>query len=290
MFGYSVRDVHAQEGRDERRHHEHHRDDGEPVDDMVQVVRDDAPVGVHRAIEDVGVHVRHRECLRVVNDDVLKQIGQVFIAVDVQKIRSFHFHFQQLIGIERIDKIDQTLLNGEQALQVRIAAAVHQVFFEAIAPKVERFEAAEEVIHVLLQHLQHKALFVGGLKVADIVFQELRQHDILYGRDREDVLNGEYDADRHSDEVCFAFLLRVFVFDRRVEEDKTNVLIAFVASALVQIERVGEKRRVKLETTGNVVQFVRGEGWGEVHPAARLRLGQLDQASFFACIVAGHCP
>jgi hypothetical protein len=27
-----------------------------------------------------------------------------------------------------------------------------------------------------------------------------------------------------------------------------------------------------------------------VYPAARIWLGQFDQAAFFSCIVTGHCP
>lgn len=162
MIRDSVGNVHAEKRGNQRRHHEHHRNDREAVDHQVQVIGNNAGIGIHRAVEDVRVHVRHGKGLRIIDDNVFEQVGQVFVAIDVQKIRPLHFHFQQLVGIERVNEIYQAFFNGEQLLQVGVAATVHQFLFDAVAAQVERFEAGKEVIYVLFEHLQDEAFFICG--------------------------------------------------------------------------------------------------------------------------------
>lgn len=146
------------------------------------------------------------------------------------------------------------------------------------------------MIHILLQHLQHEAFFVGGVEVADVVFQKFIEHGGLHRRNSDDVFDGEDNAYGHSDKVRLVFFLRVFVLDRCVDEDKPDVFVALVAGAFVEVERVGKKDGVKFEATGEVLQFVRCEGRGQVHPTAGIQLGQFDQAAFFACVITDHCP
>lgn len=114
----AVGDVHAEKRRNQRRNHEYDSDNGEAVDNLVEVVRDDARIGVHRAVEDVGIHVGHGKRLRIVDDDVFEQFAHVLVAVDVQEVGALHFHFEQFVGIERIDEIDEAFFDGEQLFEV----------------------------------------------------------------------------------------------------------------------------------------------------------------------------
>ena len=104
------------------------------------------------------------------------------------------------------------------------------------------------------------------------------------------MFDGEDDADWDSDEIRFVFAGGIFVFDGRIDQDEANVFITLVTGALIEVKRVREENRVKFEAPRELFQFVRREGRGQVYPAARIWLGQLDQAAFFSCIITGHCP
>ena len=290
MIRDPVRDVHAQKRGDQRGHHQYHRDDGQSVDHMVQVVGNDARVGVHRAIQDVGVDVGHGRGLRIVNDNVFEKIGQVLIAVDVQEVRALHFHFEQLVGTQGVNEIDQTFFDGKQLAQLSISAAVHQLFFDAVAAKIERFEAGKKVIYVLFEKLQYEPLFVDGVEVADVVLQKLFKHGGLEGRDGHHVFDGQQNTDRDGDEVRLVFGGCVFVFDRGVDQYETYIAIALVTGAFVKVKGVGQEGRIEIKATSEFIELIRREGRGQVHPAARIWLGQFDQAAFFSCVVSGHCP
>ena len=102
--GFVVRqaagEIHTQERGYQSWYHEYNRDYCQAMDDYIQVVGNDAGVGIHGAVQDVGVHIGHGQCLGIVDDDVLKQISQVFISIDVEEVGAFHFHFEQLVGIQ----------------------------------------------------------------------------------------------------------------------------------------------------------------------------------------------
>ena len=104
------------------------------------------------------------------------------------------------------------------------------------------------------------------------------------------MFDGQDDADRDSDEIGFVFALSVAVFNRGIDQDKPDILVAFVAGAFVEVEGVSQENSIKFKPVGDVLQFVRRKGRSEMHPTARLQLVQFYESSFFACIITDHYP
>ena len=146
------------------------------------------------------------------------------------------------------------------------------------------------MIYVLFEQLQHETFFVCGVEVAYVVFEELFQHRRFEGRDSDHVLDGEQYANRDRDKIGFVFGGGIFVFDRCVDEHETHISVPLVAGAFVEVEGVGQESGVEIETASELIQLVGRKGRGQVYPAARLWLGQFDQAAFFSYVITGHCP
>ena len=76
---HAVDKVHTEERRDERGEHHDDGDAGERSHDGVHVVVDDALIGIHRRLKDVGVDARRLAGLRHLDADVLDEVGIKFV-------------------------------------------------------------------------------------------------------------------------------------------------------------------------------------------------------------------
>lgn len=139
MLDKREHNVHAHERGHERGHH---KDDGngcQAFDGEVEVVGNDGAVGIHRAVQDVGVHIGHLLGLMVINDDILEDFQLLLILADVQEINPLHFHFQQLVVAKGGHKIDQAFFDAKQVLQFLVPATVVKFFLDQVALLVELF-------------------------------------------------------------------------------------------------------------------------------------------------------
>lgn len=92
------------------------------------------------------------------------------------------------------------------------------------------------MVNVLLQHLEYKAFFICRIEVAHIVIQEFFEYRCFKGRNGNDVLNGQDDANWHRHKVSLVLSYSVAVFNRGIYQDKSDVLVPFVAGSLIKVK------------------------------------------------------
>ena len=102
-----VDNVHTIETGDERREHQHDIDRREVTHCGIHVVVDDALIGVHRRLQNVGVDVGSLACLRHLDAHIFDKVGIQFVDLQLE----FQLLQQVLIATDGSDEEGQRVLD-----------------------------------------------------------------------------------------------------------------------------------------------------------------------------------
>ena len=136
-------DVHAEEACDESREHQGKRDQRQALHDDVHVVADDGGEGVHRARQDVGVDVRHRDGLLVVRDDIVQEVRLVLV-VQLEDGTLDHLLKEHLVARQARREVDKRLLDFQKLDQLIVHDALVQLLLDQVLLAVDVLEDADE--------------------------------------------------------------------------------------------------------------------------------------------------
>ena len=105
---HTVDQIHTKHRGDERRYHHDNRHRGEGTHHRVHVVVDDAAVGVHRRLKDVGVDGGGLSGLRHLDVDVLDEVGVQLVNLQLE----LQLRQQRLVATDGGLEIGQRVLQA----------------------------------------------------------------------------------------------------------------------------------------------------------------------------------
>ena len=116
FFLHAVHQIHTEHRGDECGDHHDDRDGGQRTHHRVHIVVDDAGIGVHRRLQDIGIDAGGLSGLRHLDIDVFDQVGIEFIDLEFE----LQFLHQVLVAPDRGLEIGERILQTAEAYQTLV--------------------------------------------------------------------------------------------------------------------------------------------------------------------------
>ncbi len=261
----AIGDVHAIQRGDERGRHHDDGDRGERTHHRVHVVVDDARVGVHRRLQDVGVDAGGLSGLRHLDIDILNEVGVELVHLQLE----LQFLQEVLVAADRGDEVGERVLQPGEADEALVVHLVVEVVLGLLDERVDLLQPFE-VPHGRGEEEAEDHVDIVGEALAPLLLvgHEVDHHVGLVEADRDGDVALVYDAEGHGGVGrARSDLLHIGY----AEDDEHPSVVILIAGSLIGIADVAEEVIGDVELLFQFALVLVG-GTSDLYPAVGLPL------------------